>query len=119
MTRRAWLIVGLMALAACASLPPRALAPPGVGFELLEPLLGVRAGPEGLTITVRSSGCTAKADFAFYLDRHDEFPTLAFGRKRVDACKGPAAPMELTFSYAELGLAPDARVFVVNPLAAR
>jgi hypothetical protein len=34
----------------------------------------------------------------------------------VDVCKGPGAEADLTFSYAELGLAQDAQVLIVNPL---
>jgi hypothetical protein len=129
MTRRAWIIASLAALGACASLPPPAPAPapppappsipspPQPVFELLEPLLGVRAFAEGLVIRVRSNGCTTKADFVFYVDRRGPTPTLAFGRRRVDACKAPSTPLELFFSFAELGLAQNAPVVVVNPRA--
>jgi len=112
-TRRAWLLAGLSALAACASLPPR--APPNeVGLELLEPIFGVRWDAAGVTIQVRASGCTAKADFVFYLSTEGA-RTLAFGRRRVDACKGAAAIASLSWTYAELGLAPGRRVRVLNP----
>ena len=66
-----------------------------------------------------SNGCTAKADFAFYVERRGEAVTLAFGRKRVDTCKSFAmGKTDLSFTWAELGLAPRTPVFLLNPLTA-
>jgi hypothetical protein len=115
--RRLFAIAGLAALSACASLPRGAQAPGNAGFELLEPLSAVQADAAGVTIRVRSRGCTTRGDFAFYVEKDGPVPTLAFGRRRVDACSGPAEPMEIAFTWAELGLRPGEPVFVVNPLA--
>ncbi len=115
MNRRHFALAALAALSACASLPPG--APTTAGWELLEPLAGVRADTEGVTIQVRSRGCTIRGDFAFYVERKGPIPTLAFGRRRVDACAGPAAVMEIAFSWMELGLTAGEPVLVVNPLA--
>jgi hypothetical protein len=86
----------------------------------LETLKAVSAGPTALTIRVASSGCTAKADFAFYVERSGPRPTIAFARRRVDACHadGPGEAL-LTFSYGELGLAGAGKLVVLNPLSTR
>jgi hypothetical protein len=115
MDRRLFLLAALT-LAGCASLPaPRVMAPAGAGFAELEPIYLARAGREALTIRVGSNGCTGKADFAFYVQRQGGAVQLAFGRKRFDACKAPGQ-VELTFTWAELGLSPRTPVFLLNPL---
>ena len=118
MDRRVFLAAAL-ALAGCASAPPPILAPAGAGLPELEPLYRAEAGRDGLTISVASNGCTAKADFAFYVERKGEALTLAFGRKRVDTCKSFAmGRADLTFTWDELGVAPRTPVFLLNPLLA-
>jgi hypothetical protein len=78
----------------------------------------MQAGREGLTIRVRSGGRTAKTDFTFYVERRGAAPTVAFARKQVDTCRPAAAGQaEVAFSWAELGLAPGAPVFLLNPVA--
>jgi hypothetical protein len=85
----------------------------------LEPLYRAEAGREALTISVASNGCTAKADFAFYLERRGEGLTVAFARKRVDSCKSFAmGRTELSFTWAELGVPPNTAVFLLNPVLA-
>ena len=70
-------------------------------------------------ISVSSNGCTAKADFAFHVARSGEATTLAFGRKRLDTCKSFAmGKTDLSFTWAELGVAPRTPVVLLNPLAA-
>lgn len=117
MDRRLFLLAAL-GLAGCATVrPPTVVAPAGVALAELESLYAAVAGREALTISVASSGCTAKADFAFYLERRGEAVTLAFGRKRLDTCKSFAiGKTELTFTWAELGVPPRTPVFVLNPL---
>ncbi|HZZ68083.1 MAG TPA: hypothetical protein VFE18_07900 [Phenylobacterium sp.] len=118
MDRRGFILAAL-ALGGCATVgQPPGGAPPAPLAEL-EPLYGMQAGREGLTIRVRSGGCTAKQDFAFYVDRRGGAASIAFGRKHVETCKPVAAGQaELTFGWAELGLAPGTPVFVLNPVAA-
>lgn len=119
MNRRVFVLAALAA-AGCATVPPPRIqiqAPAGVALAELEPLYLADAGPEALTIRVASSGCTTKADFAFYLERKGEALTLAFGRRKLDACRSFAAGhIDLRFTWAELGVAPRTPVFLLNPL---
>jgi len=118
MNRRLFVFAAL-ALCGCATTPPRVVAPMGSGLAELEPLYRAEAGREALTISVASNGCTAKADFAFYVERKGEAVTLAFGRKRVDTCRSFAmGRTDLTFTWTELGVASRAPVFLLNPLLA-
>ena len=118
MDRRGFILAAL-ALGGCATVgPPPARAPSGPLAEL-EPLYAARAGRDGLTIQVRSAGCTVKGDFAFYVERRGDVAAVAFGRKHVETCKAAAIqPAELAFTWEELGLAPRTPVFLLNPLAA-
>jgi hypothetical protein len=119
MNRRLF-ILAAMALGGCATVaaPPK-VAPAPQAFGELEPLYAAEAGREALTIQVGSNGCTAKADFAFYVERRGEAVTLAFGRRRVDPCKSFAqGKTALSFTWEELGLAPRAPVFLLNPVTA-
>lgn len=118
MNRRLFVLAAL-ALAGCVSAPPTVLAPPGAALAELEPLYAAVAGREALTITVASSGCTARADFAFFVERKGEAVTVAFARKRLDTCKSFAmGKTDLTFAWAELDLPPRTPVFLLNPLIA-
>jgi len=119
MNRRLFLAAAL-ALGGCATVaePPPVRPAPGALAEL-EPLYSAHAGRHALVIRVASNGCTAKADFAFYVERRGDAVTLAFGRKRIDPCKSFAiGQAELTFTWEELGLSSHAPVFLLNPLRA-
>ena len=106
-----------LALTGCATRMPPILAPAASGLSELEPIYRADAGREALTISVASNGCTAKTDFAFYVERRADAVTLAFGRKRVDTCKSLAmGRTDLGFTWAELGVAPRTLVFLLNPL---
>jgi hypothetical protein len=119
MNRRLFLAAAL-ALAGCATVPAqRTLTPAETALGELEPLYAATAGREAITISVPSNGCTAKADFAFYVERKGQAVTLAFGRRKLDTCKSFAmGKTELSFTWAELGLAPRTPVFLLNPLVA-
>jgi hypothetical protein len=113
MDRRLFLI-GALALAGCAT-TPAAVGP----LAELEPVYAATAGREALTLQVASSGCTTKADFAFYVERRDGTVTLAFGRRRLDTCKSFAmGRTDLTFTWAELGVDEATPVYLLNPLIA-
>jgi hypothetical protein len=116
MDRRVFLLAAL-ALGGCATVAPPAAAP-GPLAEL-EPLYAVETGREGLTIRVASAGCTARPDFAFFVDRRAGRVSVAFARKRVEVCKAAPGQAEVAFTWAELGLAPRTPVFLLNPVAGR
>ena len=117
MNRRLFVLAAL-ALGGCATARPPVMAP-AASLEELEPLYAADAGRDAITIRVSSNGCTAKADFAFFVERKGNAVTLAFGRKRLDTCKSFAmGHADLTFTWAELGLAPRTPVFLLNPLTA-
>ena len=117
MNRRFLLLAGVLLVAGCASAPSPPLAPAGAPFAELEPLLAARAGRDALTVTVSSNGCTRKEDFAVFLERRATGVQLAFGRTKLDVCKAAARPLELTFTWVELGVAAPEPVFLLNPLA--
>ena len=119
MNRRLFLLAAL-ALGGCATVAaPPTVTPAAQAFGELEPVHSAQAGRDALTIKVSSNGCTAKADFAFYVERRGEAVMLAFGRRRVDGCKSFAmGQTELTFTWEELGLAPRTPVFLLNPVTA-
>lgn len=118
MNRRGLLLgFGALTLAGCAATgrPSAVRADPSE----LEPLYAVNAGREGLIVRAASNGCTRREDFAVYVDRTRDLPTLLFGRKRLDTCKSFAAGhADLVFTWGELGLEPAAPFSLLNPLAA-
>ena len=114
---RRYFLLAAMALGGCATVAAPPMAPRALSE--LEALYGAQAGRDALTIQVSSNGCTAKSDFAFFVERRGEAVTLAFGRKRVDACKSFAqGKTELVFTWEELGLSPRTPVMLLNPLTA-
>jgi hypothetical protein len=118
MDRRGFILAAL-AIGGCATVGASPAGAPRGPLAELEPLYGMQAGREGLTIRVKSAGCTAKEDFAFYVERRGEAVTIAFGRKHVETCTAAAAqPADLTFSWEELRLPPRTAVFLLNPVAA-
>ena len=116
MNRRLFIIAALGLLSACATAP---LTPAQSAHAELEPLYAANARREVLKIEVASNGCTAKADFTFYVERSGVGTTLSFARKRLDPCRAFAmGKTELVFTWAELGLDGHNPVFLLNPLAA-
>lgn len=116
---RRWVVLGLLGVAGCATtppLPPPRLLPAGETLGELEPLVLAWPGPEGLTIRVASKGCTAKPDWTFYVERKGSAATLAFGRRRVDACRSSGGQVDIAFTWAELGLPRGSEVRLLNPV---
>lgn len=117
MTRRHALLVALLLVSACAT--KVVYSSNDAGMVELEPLIGAEVRADILVIRVTSTGCTAKADIAWFVEKAGNRAAVAFARKKLDACKDAPQPMEIAFSYAELGLKPGQAVEIVNPLAAR
>ena len=122
MNRRDLLVgLGALTLSSCATPPPAPLpvaVSPGAGPAELEAIYGVTAARDTVTVRVASNGCTTKADFAFFVERKNGATTVAFARRKVDTCRTVrAGHADLEFSLAELGLAPDTPVFVLNPFS--
>ncbi len=119
MHRRFVILAGLALLGGCATAAPTTVAPAAAALGELEPLYSATAGKDALTIRVSSNGCTKKEDFAFFVERKGEAVTLAFGRKKLDPCRSFAmGHADLSFTYAELGLAPRTELFLLNPFTA-
>ncbi|WP_454759101.1 hypothetical protein [Caulobacter segnis] len=117
-SRRGFVIAGAaLALAGCATTPGLLAPAAGESFPELEPLLAAETGGDGLAIRVTSKGCTAKADFVFRVDRKAGHAVVAFARRRLETCKGPVGSTELRFGYAELGLTPNDRIVIANPIS--
>lgn len=116
MNRRLFLIAGVLLLAGCAS--RSVYSAPDVGMVELEPLVAASVAADSLTIRVISTGCTAKEGFVFFVEQGNGRYAVAFARRRLDLCKAAPTPMDLTWTFAELGLPKGAAVAVVNPLAA-
>jgi hypothetical protein len=115
-TRRTALVTGMALLAtACATRPELSLS--DEAWPGLETLPAVTAGREGLTVRVASKGCATRADFVFRVDRSNGRAVVAFARRRLETCRiGEAGFVDLTFSYAELGLRRGERIVVANPV---
>ena len=119
MNRRLLLIAGLSLLAGCSTDGPPAFQVSEAAHPELEPVYAAVAGRDALTLQVASNGCTKREDFAFYVERNGPATTVSFARKRLDPCRSFAmGKTELTFTWAELGVASRAPVFLLNPLIA-
>jgi hypothetical protein len=117
MNRRLFVIAGTLMLVGCAT--PAVYSAPDVGMVELEPLLAASVAADALTIRVTSTGCTAKDAFAFFVEKGGGRYAVAFARRRLDVCKAAPTPVDLTWSFEELGLPRGAAVAVVNPLGGR
>lgn len=119
--RRLLLVAGLfLPLSGCMSIHRVTFSTDGApGDGELETLRGVTVENDGLTLKVASAGCTTKADFVFFVERDGHGSTVAFARKKLDACKGVPFLVDFRFSYQELGLSKDTNIRVLNPVASR
>jgi hypothetical protein len=81
-------------------------------------VLGAEVNPRGpeVMITAHSNGCTNKEDFDFVVrDRGDDRFDVGFKRINEDNCRAVMPEgKRMTWSFAELGLPGNSRVFVMN-----
>lgn len=119
MHRRFVILAGLALLGGCATAAQPVVAPVGAALGELEAVYSATAGKDALTIRVSSNGCTKKEDFAFFVEQKGGAVTVAFARRRLDPCRSFAmGHADLSFTYAELGVAPRTPLFLLNPLTA-
>lgn len=104
------LYVMLLLLAGCGSKP--------AAENKSEKLLGLSLNydKKEITVTVVSTGCTAKADFSFSVTAN----TIKIERTKKDECKAVPEAMNLVYSFGEIGLSADknytvANSFIANP----
>lgn len=116
MNRRVFLIAGTLLLSGCAT--TAVYRAPDVGMVELEPLLAASVGEGGITIRLTSTGCTSKESMAFFVEQGGGRYAVAFARRRLDLCRAAPTPVDLNWTFEELGLPKTAKVAVVNPLAA-
>jgi hypothetical protein len=111
-------VLGALAAAGCAGVAPvPGTAPSAETYPELETVTA-QATREGLRLTVASSGCTGRSDWAVWREVRSGAVALAFARRRLDPCRGlPGGTAELVFSWAELGVRPGGRVVILNPQA--
>lgn len=82
-----------------------------------EPLMGYIADFQGITLQVRSGGCTDKNSFRVQIQ--ETMPLqVTFERVRQDFCEAyfPYGK-SVQYTWAELGIPPGARLVITNPRA--
>ncbi len=94
------------------------IATPALAYTVppIEPIYGVTVGPQGVTVRLASHGCTTKADLTVAVSKDPPRPMVLFARKRPDACTAPVTPVEVVYTFEELGLEPGQAFSLANPL---
>jgi len=94
------------------------IATPALAFTVpaIEPIYGVTVGPQGVTVRLASHGCTTKADLTVAVAKNPPRPLVLFARKHPDACAASATPVEVVYTFDELGLDPGQAFSLANPL---
>ena len=86
----------------------------------LERLMAFVVTRDSVMARVNSNGCTTKEDFGTVVRKDGGRAQISLTRKREDNCRALVASTgDLTWTYAELGLAPGGEVRVQNPFAGR
>ncbi|MDG2522679.1 hypothetical protein P7B02_14160 [Caulobacter segnis] len=120
MDRRSLILLGALALAGCATTRRRAprakISPTDIIFQALEPLAAASGGPEGLTIRMAAGACSSKTGIVFQVEMINGAAYVAFARRRVGGCLGETPGVEIVFSRQELGVPPQATLFLLNPI---
>jgi len=124
------LIAAAMAMADSPLLPPRkgveevqppVLRQPPQGIPQLMPIYGVTADGRGVTVELAPAGCSpTKADFTVAISRSADRPTILVARRgrgsSLVLCSGQPAKIDITWSYADLGLTAGQPFSLANPL---
>ena len=82
-----------------------------------EPLHGYSFNNLGITIVVRSGGCTSKKDFKANVKSKGKKKKVQFIRKNDDLCEGfyPYGKV-INFSYKEMGLERGDNIQIINKM---
>lgn len=96
---------------------------PSSPVKNVEPLLGAAVVNDKLLLRVRSGGCTSKRNFQVEINRGftgvPPFFVIIY-RVMEDHCDAHLPDgIELTYSFAELGLDPGTDLFITNPIGRR
>ena len=95
--------------------------PAPAGVPQLMPVYGVSANGQGVTVQLAASGCNAtKADFTVAISKAADRPTILIARRSrassLVLCKGQPSTVDVTWSYADLGLSSGQPFSLANPL---
>ncbi|HEY4030167.1 MAG TPA: hypothetical protein VGM25_07475 [Caulobacteraceae bacterium] len=98
--------------------PPIQRAPPG-GVPPLMPIYGVSVGGQGVTVQLPAGCNLTKADFTVAISRSADRPTILIARRgragSLVLC--PRQPgIDVTWTYADLGLSAGQPFSLANPL---
>jgi hypothetical protein len=98
-----------------------AAAPPPGGVPPLMPVYGVSANAQGVTVQLAPSACEPKkSDFTVAIARSADRPTILIARRRASSppapCKDQPPAIDITWTYADLGLTPGQPFSLANPL---
>lgn len=106
------LILPLIALIQSATLP--VLAPP---VAPLERVYAVHRDTDGVTVRVRSNGCTSAASFITTTVQNGGQKEVTLVREQPDYCRALFRDgVAIKWTWAQLGIAPSDEVIIRNPL---
>ena len=86
-------------------------------YEAEEVLGGVMVNDEGISVQVRSGGCTSKFSFKYLINDQVNPVEIKLVRIYNDRCKQMPFIQTITFTYDELGLDEQELIRVTNPVS--
>ncbi len=97
-----------------------AVAGPTLAYTVppIEPVYGVSVDKAGVTVRMASNGCTKKGDLTVAVAKTTARPLLLIARKHPDLCRAATRPVEIAWTFDDLGLAADEPFSLANPLTA-
>lgn len=100
----------ILAMLAAASTMPAA--------SELESVFAIRQDASGITVQVRSNGCTDTSSFKIHLKENAGKTMIALERERPDYCRAFFRDgVALHWNWNELGITPPKDLVLVNPQA--
>jgi hypothetical protein len=110
------LILSVIAVLQASAMPAAAASP----ASQLESVYDFHHDADGVTVRVRSNGCTQASSFTVTTAHKAGATVLSLQRSRPDYCRALLRDgVALKWAWAELRIAPPDRLIVANPLAAR